>query len=419
MKNKIVFRNGCVINPQTHSETITDLFVADGKIVALDTAPAGFVAEEEVDCYDCLVAPGFIDLSSTLRDPIHAELLAAVKGGFTQLCVSPDSEPLLDTPSVAESLRSQAQRIAQAHLLPIGALTKNLAGKQLAEMAALKEAGCIAVGQAYHPIFNTQLLYRALQYAATNKLLVIYCPIDPWWEDKNYVHAGQENLILGLPAMPACAEVSEIARVIALLPETGARVHFSRLSSARAVELIADAKARGLAVSADVAIHHLWFTETMHRHFEGYAMQPPLRSAADRTILRQGVIDGTIDAICSAHTPHEADALLVPFLETPPGVSALELVWPMLVKLHHELNLSWYQCLNAVTAAPARILGLNRGTLTVGKSADLTVLSPTAEWEVKADTLATRGKNTPFLGHKVQGRVLATYVRGRRVYLST
>ncbi len=416
MKNKIVFHNGCVIDPQTQRETITDLFVAEGNIVALGGAPEGFVAEVEVDCNGCLIAPGFIDLSTTLHDPIHSELSAAVKGGFTHLCITPDSEPLLDTSSVAESLYSHAQRIAKAQVLPIGALTQDLAGIQLAEMAALKEAGCIAVGQAYYPIANTRLLYRALQYAATHNLLVVYCPIDPAWQNKNYVHAGLENLALGLPAMPVCAETSEIARVIALLPETDTRVHFSRLSSARAVELIADAKARGLAVSADVSIHHLWFTETMHRHFEGYAMQPPLRSGADCVALRQGVIDGTIDAICSAHAPHEADALLLPFLETPPGMSALELVWPILVMLHHELNLSWYQCLNAVTAAPARILGLNRGTLGIGKSADLTLLSPTAEWEVRADTLVSRGKNTPFLGNTLSGQVLATYVHGRKVY---
>lgn len=416
MANRIVFRNGCLINPEEHSETIVDVFIADGKIVALDDAPADFQAQEEIDCHDCLIVPGFIDLSTTLHGSIHSELSAAVKGGFTQLCVTPDSEPLLDTPSVAESLYRQAQRVAKAAVLPIGALTQGLAGKQLSEMVALKEAGCIAVSQAYHPIFNTQLLYRALQYAATCNLLVIHCPVDPAWQDKSYVHAGLENLTLGLPAMPVCAEVSEIARVIALLPETGARVHFSRVSSARAVELIADAKARGLAVSADVALHHLWFTETMHRHFQGYAMQPPLRSAADREALRLGVIDGTIDAICSAHTPHEADALLVPFSETPPGLSALELVWPVLVKLHRELNLSWCQCLGLVTTAPARILGLQLDTLAVGTSADLTILSPTAEWEVSADTLVSRGKNTPFLGHTLSGQVLATYLHGRRVY---
>ncbi len=416
MVDRIVLRNGCIINPENHSETIADVFIADGKIVALESAPADFQAPEEIDCHDCLVAPGFIDLSTTLQGSIHSELSAAAKGGFTQLCVSPDSDPLLDTESAIESLTSQVQRVAKAQVLPIGALTQGLAGKQLAEMAALKEAGCIAVSQAYHPIFNTKLLYRALQYAASCNLLVIHCPVDPGWQDKTYVHAGKENLSLGLPAMPVCAEVSEIARVIALLPETGARVHFSRLSSARAVELIADAKARGLAVSADVALHHLWFTETMHRHFEGYAMQPPLRSEADRAALRLGVIDGTIDAICSAHTPREADAMFVPFSETPPGLSALELVWPVLVKLHRELNLSWCQCLNLVTAAPARILGLRQSALSVGKSADLTILSPTVEWDVCADTLVSRGKNTPFLGHKVQGLVLATYVHGRKVY---
>jgi dihydroorotase len=416
MSNKIVLRNGCIINPETNSETIADVFIADGTIVAFDNAPTDFQAAEEIDCHDCLIAPGFIDLSATVQGSLHSELFAAVKGGFTRMCVSPDSDPLLDTQSAVESLTSQAQRAAKAEVLAIGALTQGLAGKQLAEMAVLKEAGCVAVGQAYHPIFNTKLLYRALQYAANTNLLVIHCPVDPWWQDKSYVHAGKENLTLGLAAMPVCAEVSEIAKIIALLPETGARVHFSRLSSARAVELIADAKARGLAVSADVALHHLWFTETMHRHFEGYAIQPPLRSEADRAALRNGVMDGTIDAVCSAHTPYEADALLVPFSETPPGLSALELVWPVLVKLHRELNLSWCQCLNLVTAAPARILGLSQGALSVGKSAELTILSPTAEWDVSADTLVSRGKNTPFLGHKVQGLVLATYVHGRRVY---
>lgn len=416
MNYKIVFRNGCVINPETQSEAIADVFVADGKIVALDNAPADFQAQEEVDCQDCLVVPGFIDLSTKLQGSIQSELSAAVKGGFTQVCVSPDSDPLLDTHSAIESLRCQAQRVAKAAVLPVGALTQSLAGTQLAEMAALKEAGCVALSQAYHPICNTKLLYRALQYAANNNLLVIHCPIDPAWQDKSYVHAGKENLALGLAAMPVCAEVSEIARILALLPETGARVHFSRLSSARAVELIADAKARGLAVSADVALHHLWFTESLHRHFDGYAMQPPLRSEADRSALRLGVMNGTIDAICSAHTPHEADAMLVPFSEMPPGVSALELVWPVLVKLHCELNLSWCQCVSLVTAAPARILGLHHGALSVGKSADLTILSPTTQWNVRADTLVSRGKNTPFLGHEVQGAVVATYVQGHKVY---
>lgn len=418
MTNTIAFRNGCLIDPVTHSESITDLFVADGKIVAIGDAPYDFRAAEEIDCSDCFIAPGFIDLYTALREPgySHSELSAAVRGGFTQVCVPPDSDPVLDTPSVAEWLYSQAQRLAKAQVLPVGALTQGLAGLQLSEMAALKEVGCVAVTQAYHPIFNTQLLYRALQYAATQDLLVIHYPIDPWWQQKAYVHAGTENLSLGLPGMPACAEVSEIARVLALLPETGARVHFSRLSSARAVELIADAKARGLAVTADVAIHHLFFNETLYRNFEGYLMQPPLRSEADRQALRQGVISGTIDAICSAHEPHEADALLMPLARTPAGVSAVELVWPLLVQLHRELNLSWCQCLNTITSAPARILGLNRGHLAVGKNADLTILSPTASWQVGADTLLSKGKNTPFLGQEVNGEVIATYVHGRRVY---
>ncbi len=416
MANTIVFRNGCLCDPAAHSEMCADLFVVDGKIAAIGDAPAGFHAEEEIECSDCLVVPGFIDLSTALRGSIQAELSAAVKGGFTQICVPPNSRLMLDTPSVAEGLHRQADRIGKAKVLPIGALTQGLAGKQLSEMAALKEAGCVALSQAYHPIANTKLLYRALQYAASNHLLVIHSPIDSAWQDKQYVHGGKENLILGLPAMPVCAEVSEISRVIALLPETGARVHFSRLSSGRAVELIADAKAEGLAVSADVGIHHLWFTEAMHRHFEGYAMQPPLRSETDRRMLRQGVIDGTIDAICSAHEPHEADALLAPFLQRPSGMSALELVWPLLVMLHHELNLSWSQCLSPLTIAPARILGLNRGTLSVGKCADLSILSSTAKWDVRANTLASHGKNTPFLGQQLSGQVMATYVHGHRVY---
>lgn len=423
MANTILFRNGCLINPATHNETIADLFVADGKIVAIDDKPEGFQAAEEIDCRDCLIAPGFIDLYTAVREPgyshkgsMRSELSAAVKGGFTQVCTPPDSDPVVDTRSVAEWLSSQSQRLAKAQVLPVGALTQGLAGQQLSEMAALKEAGCVAVSQAYYPIFNTQLLYRALQYAATQDLLFIHYPIDPWWQQKAYVHAGKENLTLGLPGMPVCAEVSEIARVLALLPETGARVHFSRLSSARAVELIADAKAHGLAVTADVAIHHLFFTETLHRNFAGYRMQPPLRSEADRDALRQAVVSGTIDAICSAHEPHEADALLTPLACTPAGVSAIELMWPLLVQLHSELNLSWCQCLNLVTSAPARILRLNRGHLAVGKQADLTLLSPTEAWKVRADTLVSQGKNTPFLGQEVNGEVMATYVQGRAVY---
>ena len=384
IKDKILFRQGCLIDPNSNSETIADLYVADGKIIALEEKPDGFHADTEVDCHGQLIAPGFIDLYTALREPgyshkgnVASELTAAVKGGFTHVCVPPDSDPILDTPSVAEWLHSQSHRIAKAQVLPMGALTQGLAGTQLSEMAALKEIGCIAVSQAYHPLFDTQVLYRALQYAATYDLLVIYYPIDSGWQQKNYVHAGVENLKLGLPAMPVAAEVSEIMRILAWLPETGARVHFSRLSSARSVELIAKAKQQGLAVTADVDIHHLLFTENMYRDFQGYLMRTPLRSEEDRAALRQGVQQKVIDAVCSAHEPHEADAFLAPLIQRPAGVSALEFVWPMLVKLHQQMEVSWCQLIYPVTTAPARILNLNRGKLAVGQTADLTILSPT------------------------------------------
>lgn len=426
MMNRMVFRNGCLIDPATQSESIADLFVAEGKIVGIDEKPADFQQAEEIDCQDCLIAPGFIDLHTAVREPgyshkgtLHSELSAAVKGGFTQVCLPPDSDPVLDTPSVAEWLHHQAQRLAKAQVLPIGALTHNLAGLQLSEMAALKEAGCVALSQTYFPMANTQLLFSALQYAATQDLLVIHYPIDAAWQQKAYVHAGKENLHLGLAGMPIAAEVAEITRVLALLPETGARVHFARVSSSRGVELIADAKARGFAVTADVSIHHLFFTESVYRDFEGYWLQPPLRSEADKEALRQGVVNGTLDAISSAHEPQDADSLLAPLVRTPAGMSAIELVWPLLVQLHRELNLSWCQSLNAITEGPARILGLNRGRLRVGQVADLTVLSPTAKWQVCSETLVSHGKNTPLLGQTVTGQVKATYVRGVKVYDGT
>ena len=423
MKTEIL--NGTVVDPAAGTAQVAGVYASDGLIIAIGAAPAGWKADRQFDAKGLVVAPGLVDLSARLREPgfehkatLHSEMNAACAGGITRLACPPDTDPPLDEPGLIEMLRQRARTQNRVHVHPVGALTQGLAGKELTEMNELAAAGCVAFSQADHPLVDTQVLLRAMQYAATFDLPVWLRPQDAWLGKGGVAHDGETATRLGLAAIPIIAETIAVATIIALARTTGARVHLCRLSAAEAVELVRAAKATGLPLTADVAIHHLhlcdvdigWFDTEMR-------LAPPLRSTRDRAALRQGVLDGTIDAICSDHTPVDEDAKQVPFAEAEPGATGLELLLPLTLKWASEEKLALPDALARITTRAGAVLGIaDAGSLRVGAAADLCVFDANAWWKVEPATLHSQGKNSPFRGLEVPGKVRWTFVGGRAVY---
>jgi dihydroorotase len=306
------------------------------------------------------------------------------------------------------------------HVHPVGALTRGLAGEELTEMNELAEAGCVAFSQANRPLVDTQVLLRAMQYAATFGFPVWLCPQDAWVGKGGVAHDGEVATRLGLAAIPTIAETLAVSTIVTLMRATGARVHLCRLSSTEAVAMVRAAKAEGLPLTADVSIHHLhlcdidigWFNSEMH-------LSPPLRSTRDREALRQGVRDGTIDAICSDHTPVDEDAKQLPFAESAPGATGLELLLPLTLKWAVEEKLPLPQALARITTLPGRVLGMAEvGGIAAGAAADLCVFDAGAWWQVQPGALRSQGKNSPFTGLQVPGKVRWTFLGGEAVYSS-
>ncbi len=423
MSMSITIRNGRLLDPANALDQHTDLHIAEGRILALGEAPEGFVAEQEIDAQGCWVMPGIIDLQARLREPGHehkgtieSESRAAAAGGITTLCMPPDTDPVLDEPAVAEQVRNHAKAADRTWVLPLGALTQGLRGEQLSEMLALKEAGCVAVSNARRAIANTLVQRRAFEYAATLDLTVFLQPEDPHLAS-GCMHEGPVSTRLGLPGIPDEAEVIALSRDLELVEQTGVRAHFGQLSSARAVERIAEAQARGLVVSADVSAHQLHLTDIDVAGFNSQChLRPPLRSQRHQDALRAAVADGTIQAICSDHQPHDRDAKLAPFAATEPGLSGLETLLPLTIKLVDEGVLQPLQAVAALTSGPAGVLALKAGRLDPGAPADIAVVDPDADWVLEAASMHSHGKNTPFLDWCLKGRVTHTLHAGRPVY---
>ncbi|MDD5250211.1 MAG: dihydroorotase [Rhodocyclaceae bacterium] len=423
---RIQINNGRVIDPANGVDRPTDLYVADGLIVGVGQAPAGFAAEGTINAAGCIVCPGLVDLAARLREPgfeyratLESEMAAAAAGGVTSLACPPDTDPPLDEPGLVEMLKHRARLRDFAHVYPVGALTVGLAGERLTEMAELAEAGCVAFGQANTVILNTQVLLRAMQYAATFGFPVWLSAQDPYLAKGGVAHDGEVAARLGLTGIPVVAETIALATILHLAQETGARLHVTRISSAAGLEMIRAARRAGIAVSCDVAAHHLHLCENDIGYFNPHArLDPPLRSASDRDALRAALADGTIDALCSDHTPVDDDGKQAPFGEAEAGATGLELLLPLLLKWASETRLPLAQALARVTSDPARILGIDAGTLGIGRAADICVFDPEARVRVTRERLKSQGKNTPFLGVELAGEVRYTLIDGHLAHTS-
>ena len=423
---KILIKNGRVIDPASNFDEVASIAIAAGRIVSIGSAPVEFAPNRTIDATGCIVAPGLVDLAARLREPGHehegmleSEMAAAVAGGVTSLVCPPDTDPVLDEPGLVEMLKFRAEKLHQSRVFPLGALTRNLAGEVLTEMVELTESGCVGFSQAEVPLTNTQVMQRALQYAATFGYTVWLRPQDLHL-GKGVAASGPLATRMGLAGVPVIAETIALHTIFELMKVTGARVHLCRISSAAGVALVREAKDAGLPVTCDVSINSLHLTDTDIGFFDSRArLNPPLRQQRDRDALREGLADGTVDALVSDHTPVDEDAKTLPFAEAEPGATGLELLLGLSLKWGQESGVGLTRALAVLTSEPARVLAPALGTLQAstgrlaeGGVADLCIFDAGAEWTVTADALRSQGKHTPFGGYELPGRVRYTLVGG-------
>lgn len=429
---KILIRGGRLIDSATGLDEEGDLALVDGAIEAIKNVANGFAPDLTLDATGCLVMPGLVDLAVRLREPgyehegmLATEMAAAMAGGVTSVVCPPDTDPVLDEAGLVEMLRHRARNLRQARVLPLGALTRHLAGEELTEMLQLTQAGCVGFSQAEVPLANTQVLQRALQYASNYGYTVWLRPQEMHL-GKGVAASGAFATRLGLSGVPVAAETIAMHTLFELVRSTRARVHLCRISSAAGVDLVRAAKAEGLPVSCDVSINSLNLTDVDIGFFDSrMRLNPPLRQQRDRDALRAGLADGTIDSLVSDHTPVDEDAKALPFAEAEPGATGLELLLSLAYRWGRDARLPLAQALSVVTSRPAGILGDalgpwagSVGRLVVGGVADVCVFDPHAVWTVEPERLLSQGRHTPFGGYELPGRVRYTLVDGRLAYES-
>ena len=428
---KIVIKGGRLLDPASGTDQTGNLYIAAGRIVGMGQEPDGFESARTIDATGKLVIPGLIDLAVRLREPgfehratLESEMQAALAGGVTSLVLPPDTEPALDEPGLVEMLKHRARQLHQANLYPLGAMTNRLEGKIITEMAALTEAGCIAFSQASLPLIDTGVLLRSMQYAKTYGYTLWLTPLEASLS-KGVAASGPFASRLGLVGVPEQAETIALHTLFELQKVTGTRLHICRLSSAAGIALVRQAKAQGLPVTCDVSLNHLHLTDLDIGFFDSnYRLDPPLRGQRDRDAIRAGLADGTIDAVCSDHTPVDDDGKLMPFAEAEPGATGVELLFSLVVKWAQEEKLSLVQALGLITTGPAAILKAGApslpgcGTLSVGAPADIAIADADAAWTVGRDTLLSQSAHTPFVGYELPGKIVMTLVSGRSVWES-
>ena len=421
----ILIRNGLVVDPVAASTQQLDLYLKQGKVIAIDAPPDDFKPDQTIEAKGQWIMPGLIDCQARLRDPgqpekanIASETEAAIRNGITSLCIPPDTQPVIDNSATVELIHHRNEVYGQrARVYPIGALTRGLEGEQLSNMGSLKVNGCIAFSNATRPLANNLVQRRAMDYASGQNSLVIIQPMDIDLLNNGCAHESAIATRLGLTAIPEAAETAALAKDIELVVQTGARTHFGQLSCARSVDMIRRAKARNLPITADCAMHQLFLTDHDIGNFDSNKlMYPPLRSQYDRDALRAGIVDGSIDCICSDHQPHEVDAKLRPFPSAEPGISALDTLLALALRLVDEELLPLAELISKLTINPANVMGLDGGKLEIGATADLIIVDPEAHWICRGSEFISKGKNTAFEGWDFHGRVSYTLVNGEVVY---
>ena len=429
----ITIRGGRIIDPSSQRDEIADIIIVDGlvqDIICKDNAHASTDASHSttthiiVDAQGKWILPGAVDLCARLREPgqeykgtIHSETQAAAAGGVTHLCCPPDTQPVIDSAAVAALIQERAHQSGYANVLPIGAITQGLNGSQLSEMHSLQEAGCVGVSQLRNAIKNNRVLLRCLEYAATFNLTVFFQSTDLSLQGDGIVHEGFTSTRLGLPGIPRSAETVALARDLLLVEQTGVKAHFSQLSCARSVDMIATAQQRGLPVTADIAVHQLLFNDESVDGFNSqYHVTPPFRSETDRKALIDGVKSGVISVISSDHQPHEAAAKSAPFGATESGISSIETLLPLSYGLVRDGHLTETQWVSCIATTPAKIINIEAGCILNNTTANLTVFDPSAQWQLTANSLHSEGKNSPLIGQTLYGRTCATVCNGKLVY---
>jgi len=425
---RILIKGGRVIDPGRVNGP-ADVLIENGKIVAVGQKldpPAGKADPSTtiIDARGKLVLPGLVDLHVHLREPgfeykdtIQTGTAAAVAGGFTSVCCMPNTSPVNDNQSITEFILEQARLAGNAHVFPVGAITKGSEGKELAEIGELRHAGCVAISDDGQPVMNSLIMRRAMEYALAFDLPVIDHCEDLHLSEGGCMNEGLVSTQLGLPGIPSAAEDVMVARNLALAELTTARLHLAHLSTAGSVRMVRAAKSRGIRVTAEVCPHHFSLTEEAVRGFNTHAkMNPPLRTWQDVQAIKEGLRDGTIDVIATDHAPHAVQDKQQQFAAAPNGIVGLETALPLTLALVEEGFLSLEAAVAKLTTEPARAFGLSKGSLAPGADADVVVVDPKAQWEVDPARFRSKSRNTPFAGWKVKGRVITTIVAGRVVH---
>jgi len=421
MPTTLIIKNGRVIDPAAGRDEVADLTIADGRIAAIGQSPAAGGAEV-IDAAGQIVCPGLIDMHVHLREPgnedaetIASGCAAAVAGGYTSIACMPNTTPAVDNEAMIEFVYRQAARAGLCHVYPIGAITKGREGKELAEMGQMIRAGAVAFSDDGRGVANAAVMMRAMQYARMfGKPLIEHCE-DPHLAEGGCMNAGLTATRLGLPGIPAVAEETMIQRDLLLAQNTGCRYHVAHVSTAGGVELIREGKKRGVSVTTEVCPHHLLLTdECVATYDTNYKVNPPLRTAGDVQACLAGVADGTIDCLVSDHAPHGREDKETDFPNAPFGIIGLEVALGLFVRaLIQPGHLTWPALLAKMTIAPARVLGLSKGTLSVGADADVTIIDPDRRWQVGTASFFSRSHNCPYEGWELVARPTCTIVGGR------
>lgn len=418
--SQVLFKQARVIDPANQLDQVCDLLVSEGKVARIELNIEDVTGATLIDATGKWLFPGIVDLGAYVRHQerkatVESELIAAASAGITRLCCMPESAKPTDSTAEVTLIQEKAARTGKVWFEVIGNMTAGLQGEQLTNMAGLKKAGCVAISQGHHPFASLDIMRKAMEYAHTCGMKLFLHPLEYGLMGKGCVHDGAIATRVGLPGIPVAAETVALSQILIMAEQTGVEVHFCRLSSAAGVEMVRQAKAQGLPVTADVAAHQLHLTEHDIVDYNPLCYTlPPLRSEADRQALREAVGEGVIDAICSDHQPHDIDAKLAPFQEASPGISALETLLPLTLKLVEEGALSLPQAIASLTVQAANVIEKPLGQLTIGGDADLCLYDPEHAWTLQPEAMVSHGKNTPFAGWAFSGKVIQTYVKGLR-----